>query len=100
VGGTLVFRLFDEGASQVSVFGSWNGWVAGTNAQALETGLWETRVPRPATPQVAYKFLVDGAQWLDDPANPRKAPDGKGGLNAVLLLGPGAAAPAAYGRPR
>jgi len=35
---------------------------------------------------VAYKFLLDEDRWLDDPANPRKAPDGAGGLNAVLVL--------------
>ena len=36
--------------------------------------------------QYVYKFLLDGARWLDDPANPHKTPDGLGGLNSVLTV--------------
>jgi hypothetical protein len=36
--------------------------------------------------QYVYKFLLDGVRWLDDPANPRKIPDGLGGLNSVLTV--------------
>ena len=42
--------------------------------------------------QHAYKFLLDGQRWLDDPNNPRKAPDGVGGLNSALVV-PEAARP-------
>ena len=36
--------------------------------------------------QHAYKFLIDGTRWLDDPDNPRKVPDGVGGLNSTLVV--------------
>jgi hypothetical protein len=36
--------------------------------------------------QHAYKFLIDGTRWLDDPDTPRKAPDGVGGLNSTLVV--------------
>lgn|SRR5271165_5451969 len=34
----------------------------------------------------AYKFLLDGQQWLDDPGNPSKVHDGAGGLNSTLVV--------------
>jgi len=36
--------------------------------------------------QHAYKFLLDGKRWLDDPNNPLKAHDGVGGLNSTLAV--------------
>jgi len=55
-------------------------------AAGAETGLWET-APRKLPPgEYAYKFLIDGWRWLDDPGNPRKIHDGNGGLNSVLVV--------------
>jgi len=84
--GMLVFQFHDGTAEQVEVFGSWNGWSEPEGARTIQPGLWEARVPRPEAHRVEYKFRIDGARWLDDPANPHKAPDGVGGLNAVFLL--------------
>jgi hypothetical protein len=30
-----------------------------------------------------YKFIVDGSNWIADPANPVTVPDGYGGVNSV-----------------
>jgi serine protease AprX len=87
-GEMLVFQLHDGHAEEVEVFGSWNGWSAAAPARPVRPGLWEARIPRPETDRVTYKFRIDRARWLDDPANPRKAPDGVGGLNAVVRLDP------------
>jgi len=34
-----------------------------------------------------YKFLLDSARWLDDPANTRKGWDGFDGFNSLLWVG-------------
>lgn len=81
------FRLHDHDAGSVQVFGGWNGWADPVPARSIEAGLWETapiRLPHGSHP---YKFCLDGVRWVDDPANPRKQPDGVGGLNAILVVG-------------
>jgi len=53
----------------------------------FEPGFGEVRPVHLPTGQRAYKFLLDGRRWLDDPQNPRKAHDGVGGLNSTVELG-------------
>jgi serine protease AprX len=83
----ITFSLHDHAATSVQVLGSWDGWRSpGIAARSIESGFWQTQpVPLPHG-QYAYKFLIDGARWLDDPDNPRKAPDGVGGLNSTLVV--------------
>ena len=81
----VVFSLHDHGASRVEILGSWNGWNRpGLTTKAMETGFWQTPPARLPKGQHSYKFLLDGRRWLDDPANPKKQPDGLGGLNSVV----------------
>jgi serine protease AprX len=76
----VVFSLHDHNASRVEVLGSWNDWKGpGLVAQLVERGFWQT-----AATHLAYKFFLDNEHWLDDPANPQKAPDSLGGFNSVV----------------
>lgn len=85
--GVIVFLLHDEDAERVEVRGGWNGWSAsGLTAAQAEPGLWKAELPLLRPGRYEYKFLLDGARWLDDPANPHKAPDGQGRLNSVLTI--------------
>ena len=74
------FSLHDHAATSVQGLGNWDGWRSpGIAARSIESGFWRTQpVPLPQG-QYAYKFLLDGHRWLDDPNNPRKAPDDVGG---------------------
>jgi serine protease AprX len=81
------FSLHDHAAQQVQVIGAWNNWRSpGLFASQVEPGVWQTAVQPIPPGRYPYKFLLDGAHWLDDPANPQKSPDGLGGLNAVLTV--------------
>jgi hypothetical protein len=33
-----------------------------------------------------YKFLIDGSDWMPDPANPLRIADGFGGWNSMLEI--------------
>jgi len=80
------FALHDHRASRVRVWGSWNGWADAVDAATVEPGWWESP-PVPLPPgRYAYKFLLDEATWLADPANPRRIHDGQGGFNSLLLV--------------
>ncbi len=89
------------GARSVTVAGSFNNWNSNANplADADGDGIWTADVAlAPGVYQ--YKFVVNGSDWLVDPANPKKAEDGLGGENSVLTVGAaGAAAPVASGAP-
>jgi hypothetical protein len=84
----VVFSVHDHGASVVQVLGSWDGWSQpGLAVKQIETGFWQT-LPAPLRAgRYEYKLLLNGNRWMDDPGNPRKAPDGLGGFNSVPLLG-------------
>ena len=84
----LTFTLHDHTARSVALFGSWDGWRRPHNAAQLEPGVWQITLPPLPPGQHAYKYLLDGVRWLDDPANPAKVHDGYGGFNSVLTIGP------------
>lgn len=83
---TVTFVLHDHGAAQVAVLGSWDAWSAPLLLQQDEPGVWRVALPRPAAGRYAYKFLLDGARWLADPANPRRTWDGITGFNSLLIV--------------
>ncbi|GMV41050.1 MAG: hypothetical protein AMXMBFR64_27660 [Myxococcales bacterium] len=91
--GVVTFSLAAPGASVVLVSGEFNGWGADAgSAWALADsdgdGVWtRTETLEPGSYQ--YKFIVDGG-WIPDPANPKTADDGFGGVNSVLDVACGA----------
>jgi serine protease AprX len=83
----ITFSPHDHGTSSVQVVGSWNDWRSpGIAAASIEPGHWRTLPVRLPPGRYAYKFRLDGQRWLDDPDNPRKAPDGLGGLNSAVVV--------------
>ncbi len=80
------------GAVAVRLAGGFNGWsVQGPPLRRVAGGAFEGEATLPAGRQL-YKFVAempDGRiRWFDDPRNPRHEPDGHGGRNSLLLLGP------------
>lgn len=83
---TVDFLIHDRRARAVSVVGGWDGWSRpGLRAKELEPGLWRASFPRPAPGRHHYKVLLDDKVWLADPANPKRAHDGYGAWNSVLV---------------
>ncbi len=77
-----VFRVHDDAAGQVAVFGSWDDWQQATPCHLHEPGLWSA-APIPLRPgEYQYKLKIDDRLWLTDPTNPWRSPDGLGGINS------------------
>jgi len=94
----ITFSLHDHAATSVHVLGTWDDWCSpGIAARSIEPGFWRTQPVHLPVGQHAYKFLLDGNRWLDDPDNPRKAHDGVGGLNSTLAV-PAAGRPGSVGK--
>jgi 1,4-alpha-glucan branching enzyme len=78
-------------AMEVCIAGSFNDWhPAATLMISLGDGKWAKELALPPG-RYEYRFVVDG-QWVDDPAAKETVPNPFGGFNAVLVVGPNAAA--------
>jgi glycosidase len=68
--------------------GAWLGWPPSPAEGALELARdgegWSVTTRIDATGRHEYKLILDGGQWIADPANPERTPDGFGGDNSVL----------------
>jgi glycosidase len=78
----LVYPLW--GANKVELRGDFapDGWDVGVPMQ-IDGARWRAKVAVPDGTRFRYKFLLDGTDWVVDPFNPEKEPDGVGGENSV-----------------
>jgi hypothetical protein len=78
------FRLDAPHASAVRLAGSFTGWKPTYALQQVTSGVWSILIPlEPGVHD--YAFVVDGAEWVADPAAP-KVDDGFGGINSRLSV--------------
>ena len=78
------FRLDAPQASVVRLAGSFTGWKPTYTLQQVTSGVWSILIPlEPGVHD--YAFVVDGAQWVADPAAPT-VDDGFGGMNSRLSI--------------
>ena len=82
------FVLVAPAAKAVSLVGDFNDWDHGkTPLMQVDkgTGMWSVEVP--LTPgRYSYAFLVDGKQWMADPAAPPAIGDDFGRPNSVVTV--------------
>jgi len=78
------FELHAPGAHQVELVGSFNHWWPGTIRLTGPdaSGHWTATIALPEG-RYEYLFLVDGRQWVTDPAAVVVRPDGFGHVNAI-----------------
>lgn len=83
---TVRFVLMAPAAHSVSVAGTFNQWDAAATplVRSGSGGVWTATLTLPAG-QHQYAFVVDGGQWVPDPAAPAVA-DGFGRRNSILAL--------------
>lgn len=86
-GDRFQFVLLAPQARSVSLVGDFNDWEpARTPMQAAPHGVWT--VVLPLTPgRYRYAFLLNGSEWLADPAAPRAVDDEFGGPSSVVTVG-------------
>ena len=64
------FRYKAPDATSVELMGEWNGWKAVPMTKG-DDGVWTVKVSL-STGTHAYKFLVNGSDWVFDPDNSAK----------------------------
>ncbi|HUF26832.1 MAG TPA: isoamylase early set domain-containing protein [Gemmatimonadaceae bacterium] len=82
------FVLQAPAASHVSLVGDFNEWnPAATPLEVVASeGVWTVSVSLPLGRHV-YAFVVDGAEWVPDPAAPKALGDDFGVPNSVITVG-------------
>ena len=81
---TVTFCYFDKDARHVALAGSFTDWHP-LEMRARAPGSWILSVPHPRRGTYAYKFLIDGVRWVDDPENLARIEDGNGGFYSLLV---------------
>lgn len=86
-GRNIYFLYHNDNAKTVHLVGDFNNWNPSENQFFKnEGGLWQVEITNPLTGKYRYKFIVDGANWKEDPANGMKEEDGYGGFNSILQI--------------
>lgn len=80
----VTFTFTSSSANQVLVAGQFNNWIPDTLTKNGSTWTRTKSIPQGS---YGYKFIVDGV-WMQDPANSFTLPDGYGGYNSKLAVGP------------
>jgi hypothetical protein len=81
------FVLLAAEAASVSLVGDFNDWDAGrTPMRAVRRGVWTAVLPL-SPGRYRYAFLVNGTEWIADPAAPRAADDEFGTPSSVVTVG-------------
>lgn len=89
VEGGVLFRYKNSNAHRVNLVGDFNDWSPTADPMADENGDGEFTLFYPlGVGTYAYKFLIDGKNWVSDPANPSSEPDGFNGRNSVVKVIP------------
>lgn len=82
---SVEFQLYAPEAKIVQIAGDFTGW-SGTPME--RDGKMYRKSFELVSGTYRYKFIVDG-DWIHDPENPEKVPDGFEGFNSVILVGKG-----------
>ena len=85
---TFIYKAERAGLKSVAVAGTFNGWSTTRDALTLVDGpdLWALTRTFDGPGPHAYKFVINGREWVDDPENLNRSPDGFGGYNSQLML--------------
>ncbi len=79
------FFFHHPSAQSVTLAGEFNNWNT-EDAPLFERspGEWVRCVKLPGRGTFAYKYVVNGHEWVTDPYNEHREPDGHGGFNSTL----------------
>src|SRR5581483_42124 len=74
-------------AQSVGLAGDFNGWnPAATPMRQRKDGCWWATLRLDANREYAYRFVVDGREWVTDDQADRTVPNEHGETNAIVDL--------------
>jgi len=86
MGSSVVFRVYQPNAQELSVAGSFNDWKSFTMFRnTSDPSKWGVRYDNLPPGTYQYKFIIDGV-WLLDPENYSPEADGSGSINSSFTI--------------
>ena len=87
VDGQKVAFLYRGEAQSVAFAGDFNGWdySAGPAERMIGTDIWRREETFPADSRLDYKIVINGKQWILDPANPHLRRSGFGDNSELAM---------------
>ena len=82
----LIFYYHNDSAREVELAGEFADWKSLIPFQQDENGIWRAEIQLPKPGRYSYKFVINGKDWIDDPANGLKEPDQYGGFNSIVHI--------------
>lgn len=79
------FALLAPDARSVTLVGDFNNWDPSATPLRQVDGTWHVDIPLAAG-RHSYAFVVDGGEWVPDPAAPREQDTDFGRSNSLLLV--------------
>ena len=80
------FTLSAPLATSVSLVGDFNSWDPDAGKMIQTNGIWEKKIRLESGQVYTYNFVIDGDQWITDPASLTSVDDGFGGESSVLKM--------------
>jgi 1,4-alpha-glucan branching enzyme len=77
---------FTEAAETVAVVGLNNDWETSITLSKKKDGTFSCDVNLPKDSQHEFKYLVNGIEWINEPAADSEVTNVYGGSNSVLVL--------------
>ena len=86
-GDKIIFSFHDDSCESVFLVGDFNDWKQNAHEfkQTVE-GIWQAEIPCQPGGKYAYKYLINGGIWIEDPNHGFKEDDGFGGFNSILQI--------------
>jgi serine protease AprX len=86
-GRKIIFTHHDDAAESVFLVGDFNAWKQDEiEFKENADGIWQAEIPCQPSGKYAYKFLINGEHWTEDPNHGLKEDDGFGGFNSILQI--------------
>jgi 1,4-alpha-glucan branching enzyme len=75
----------DLGGKTVHVCGDFNGWQTTDSLKRQKNGEWRVALDLKRGAEYQYRYLVNGGEWVNDPAADKYVPNPYGSENSVVV---------------
>lgn len=83
----IIFYYHNDDVHKVALVGSFNHWLPNRTMFVKNgSGVWKAEIPLLPKGTYYYKLFLNSKEWVEDPENLFKVPDGFNGFNSILTI--------------
>lgn len=75
----------DFGGDAVYLCGDWNAWQTTHPLERQKNGDWRLALDLKRGAEYQFRYLIDGQEWVNDPAADKYVPNPYGSENSVVV---------------